>query len=160
MGANNEMNGQMRKNCLKAGRAVRYHWTVLNLLLSSQFSISGYKWLQIWRFQSTNLQQNTLFYSNSEERGRKKWLFVKERQGVYVALLPSSRKAGGSHRGSQPGSTLEGPHKSWFEQGANQRRRGTSRKGRGAVSLLKCYVWLSLPIRWQLNFNINMIILK
>lgn len=136
-------------------------WTYSSALSSLSLVINDFRF-DVSSPQTYN--KTGSFIQTAKKRRRKKRLFVKERQGVYVALLPSSRKAGGSRRGSQPGSTLEGPHKSWFELGANQKRRDTSREerrgGGGAVSLLKCYVWLSLPIRWQLNFNINMIILK
>lgn len=109
----------------------------------------------------TPLQQNTLsFITKSKINQIKDFLF-----GVYV-LLPSSRKAGSSLRCLQPGPSHWRPHKSWFERVLTrkeetcQKRGIESGGGNVAARLFKCYVWLSLPIRWQLNFNINMIILK
>ena len=94
-GANNEMNVEMRKNCLKGGVGLRYHWTILNLLFLSQFSISGYKWLQIWRFQPTTLQQiPTFFYSNSEETRKKKDFLLKKGRGGACCAAPIKQKGG------------------------------------------------------------------
>lgn len=117
-GACNEMNSEMKKNCLKGG------WGEISLnrpklTLGSQFSMSDSKWLQIWHFQPTTLQQNTLCFIQTAKRQEEEG---KKNEAGGVIALPSSRKAGGSQRGSLPGPTLESPHKSWFERGANQRR--------------------------------------
>lgn len=86
--------------------------------------------------------------------------------GMYV-LLPSSRKAGGSVRCVEPGPSHRRPHKSWFERVLTREEETCQKRGLEsweagyvAARLFKCYILLSLPIRWQLNFNINMIILK
>lgn len=42
-GANNEMNGEMRKNCLKGGGGGEISLNHPELTFRSQFSISGYK---------------------------------------------------------------------------------------------------------------------
>lgn len=121
--ANDEMNGEMKKNSYKGVvvgvEGVRYHWTILNLLFAlSSLSLV----INDFRFDASSPQPYNKTHFLLFKQWRKKRFFVRERQGVYIALLPSSRKAGGSRRGSQPGPTLESPHKSWFEQGANQRR--------------------------------------
>lgn len=94
--------------------------------------------------------KNTFFYSKAKNRKNERLV-----QLVHVPL-PSCRKAGGSRRHCQlGGGGGTDPHKSWFEQSDKPEEE----KDDGCRPS-ECYVWLSLPIRWQLNFNINMIILK
>lgn len=155
----------MRTNCLKGGGGV----ISLNhpeLTFRSQFSISGYKWLQIWRFQPTTLQQNTISFIQTAKKWKgKKWLLLKnDRACMLCCSHQAERRAAveGARSRAPLWKALINPDLSGaLTRGgaARQQRRLETRRG-VAARFLKCCVWLSLPIRWQLNFNINMIILK
>lgn len=146
------------------GEGGGYHLVLNAWTFCNQFYICGYKWLLNWLFQTIPSQRNTLFfffYYKKRSDQIKDFLFA-----VFM-LLPPSRKVGSSLRCLQLGLSHWRPHKSWFERVLTRKEETCQKRGlesweggNVAARLFKCYVWLSLPIRWQLNFNINMIILK
>lgn len=94
-GANNEMNGEMRKNCLKGGVGLRYHWTILNLLFAfSSLSLV----INDFRFDVSSPQphnKNPLcFIQTAKKREKKKDFLLKKGGRGACCAAPIKQKGG------------------------------------------------------------------